>query len=235
MSFWLGCFVIIAEGCIAAFLLMNACTIRDVSKKQFRRLIPQKVKQIRTFVIIFAVAFILQAAVTGLSLTQYIRHMFRPEQWSTTTIFAFAVTFIVYDIVAIVILLHIHNMNFLDCSLESLKDFKNSCLLGESFLVDDEIEVSGDAESEPDINHGNLGGKFKSVLLDVNRSSYRNKSTFYTFDTSDMKEYYGTEIDEKTDCGDDYRELTLDKFESKEIPGTQPDDSPPFDNMNIKY
>ena len=81
----------------------------------------------------------------------------------------FTITYILYDIVAVGVLVHIHHTHFKSCSLESLKDFKNACLLGECFLKDEDIECEGDDESEPEINHGKLGGKFKSVLLEVNR------------------------------------------------------------------
>ena len=65
--------------------------------------------------------------------------------------------------------------------------FENSCLLGAHFMKEIEIErISGYAETEPDINNG---GKFKSVLIDVNRTGkYSNsKYKWSTFDTDNMQ------------------------------------------------
>ena len=94
----------------------------------------------------------------------------------------------------------------------------------------------GDEESEPEINHGKLGGKFKSVLLDVNRQSNKGKSisNLNTFDTTQVRDYFGTEIDAQSECYDDYPELDLDRYNSKSIPGTQPDDSM-FQKFDSEY
>ena len=48
-----------------------------------------------------------------------------------------------------------------------------------------------------------------------------------------MQHYYGTEIDEKYDC-DDYPDMNLEKNPSKGIPGTLPELSSPFGNMDIE-
>ena len=82
----------------------------------------------------------------------------------------YTVTYFLFDIVAVGYLVHIHHSSFKACSLESLKEFKNCCLLSEHFVIENGCEVSqsGDGESEPDINYG---GKFKSVLIDVNKTA----------------------------------------------------------------
>ena len=155
-------------------------------------------------------------------------HYFYPDLWQTEQIAIFSFVFLLYDIFAIGALVHIHHTHFKNCPLDSLKDFKNTCLLSESFLKEEDIE--GDDESEPEINNGKLGGKFKSVLLDVNRQSRTSRagksiSNLNTFETSQAKEYFGTEIDMQSECYDDHPELSLDQFNMKSIPGTAPDDS----------
>ena len=58
-------------------------------------------------------------------------------------------------------------------------------------------------------------------------------SNVNTFDTSNVREYYDTEIDLQSEYYDDYPEISLERLNTKSIPGTQPDDSLPFPKMDI--
>ena len=88
---------------------------------------------------------------------------------------------------------------------------KNSCLLGSHFLVDVDLDLTSVAETEQDINNY---GKFKSVLIDVNRSQNKRKSrqVLSTFDTDNMQREYETEIDESEYKVDDpYGDLSASR------------------------
>ena len=69
-------------------------------------------------------------------------------------------------------------------------------------------------------------------MIDVNKTA-GSAQRYSTFDTENMQHYYGTEIDEKYDC-DDYPDMNLEKNPSKGIPGTLPECSSPFGNMDIE-
>ena len=62
-------------------------------------------------------------------------------------------------------------------------------------MVEVDLDFTSVAETEQDIDNY---GKFKSVLIDVNRSQNKRKSRQYqsTFDTDNMQREYETEIDE---------------------------------------
>ena len=81
-------------------------------------------------------------------------NLFYPTKWNDVQVVMYTVTYFLFDIAAVGFLVHIHHTSFKACSLESMKEFKNCCLLGERFVQENGCEVSRsyDGESEPDIN-----------------------------------------------------------------------------------
>ena len=168
-----------------------------MSRKQYtrRKHIPPTVKAVLKFANWFAAAFSLVTLLSFLGVMESIRYEFNPTLWNSLQFVLYTVNYIVFDLIAIGMLVLIHHRQFRNCSLAQLDVRKNSCLLGNHFLVDVDLDLTSVAETEQDINNY---GKFKSVLIDVNRSQNKRKSrqVLSTFDTDNMQREYETEIDD---------------------------------------
>ena len=209
---------------VGAFLLIMARNLFNISREQFpKKEMPNTVRQTINFVIYFTIAFIFLTVVMVLGLLDTVRNEFNPTEWNSYQYVLYTITYTVYDIIAVGILVRMHHKNFKACSLESMQGFMNSCLLGAHFMKEIDIERTSVAETEQDINNG---GKFKSVLIDVNRTRTTNsKYKWSTFDTDNMQHICETEIDEN-EHEDKYADIyDLDKRTSKGFPGTQPEQS----------
>ena len=73
-------------------------------------------------------------------------------------------------------------------------------------------------------------------MIDVNRTRISNSKKYWsTFDTDNVQQYFGTEIDENEyNYGCDYADISeLERKTSKGFPGTQPGSTPPLGNFDI--
>ena len=187
VQYWAYYYALGAGWSIGAFLIVMARTLLKMSRKQFKKKeMPTSVRQTVNYVVYFAVAFIFLIFVTSLGITHAVRNEFNPTYWNSFQFVLYTVTYTIYDIIAVGILVRLHHKNFKACSLESMDGFENSCLLGDHFMKEIEIEGTMYAETEPDIDNG---GKFKSVLIDVNRTGKCSNSKYKwsTFDTDNMQ------------------------------------------------
>ena len=96
----------------------------------------------------FAAAFSLVTILSFLGVMESIRHEFNPTLWNSLQFVLYTVNYIVFDLVAIGMLVLIHHKQFRNCSLHHISDKKNSCLLGNHFLVDVDLDNTSVAETE---------------------------------------------------------------------------------------